>query len=53
VLVFVRVSATGQESGAPVEIRAAHEFTIRAGLVVRLKAYGNRAEALEAVGLSE
>jgi uncharacterized protein len=53
VLVFVRVSATGQGSGAPVEIRAAHEFTIRDDLVVRFKAYGDRDQALEAAGLSE
>jgi ketosteroid isomerase-like protein len=53
VLVFVRVSATGHESGAEVEIKVAHEFTIRAGLVVRFKVYRDRAAALEAVGLSE
>jgi ketosteroid isomerase-like protein len=53
VLVFVRVTATGQESGAPVEIRAAHEFTIRDGLFVRFKVYGDRDQALEAAGLSE
>ena len=53
VLVFVRVSATGHGSGAPVEIRAAHEFTVRDELVVRFKVYGNRGEALKAVGLSE
>jgi uncharacterized protein len=53
VLVFVRVSATGRGSGAQAEIRATHEFTIRDELVVRFKVYGNRAEALEALGLSE
>jgi ketosteroid isomerase-like protein len=53
VLVFVRVSVTGRGSGAQVEIRAAHEFTIREELVVRFKVYGDRAEALEAAGLSE
>jgi ketosteroid isomerase-like protein len=53
VLVFVRVSATGQGSGAPVEIQVAHEFTIRDELVVRFKVYGNRDKALEAAGLSE
>jgi hypothetical protein len=47
------VTATGQESGAPVEIRAAHECTIRYGRLVRFKVYGDRAEALEAVGLGE
>ena len=53
VLVFARVSATGQMSGAQVEIRVAHEFTIRDQLVVRFKVHVNRDEALEAAGLSE
>jgi ketosteroid isomerase-like protein len=53
VLVFVRVTATGRASGAPVEMRVAHAFTIRDDLVVRFKVYASRAEALEAVGLSE
>jgi ketosteroid isomerase-like protein len=53
VLVFVRVSAIGRESGAPVEIPVAHEFTVRDGLVVRFKVYGDRGQALEAVGLGE
>jgi ketosteroid isomerase-like protein len=53
VLVFVRVTATGQASGAPVEVRNAHEFTIRDGLIVRFKVHRDRAEALEAVGLRE
>jgi ketosteroid isomerase-like protein len=53
VLVFVRVSATGRESGTPVEIRPAHEFTIRDGLLVRFKVYADRGEALEAAGLRE
>jgi ketosteroid isomerase-like protein len=52
VLVFVLVSVTGQGSGVPVEGRAAHEFTIRDGLVVRFKVYRHRDEALEATGLS-
>jgi ketosteroid isomerase-like protein len=53
VLVFVRVTATGQQSGVPVEIQSAHEVTIRDGLIVRFKAYSDREQALEAVGLSE
>ena len=53
VLVFVRVSATGDGSGASVEIAAAHEITVREGLMVCFKAYVNREQALEAVGLSE
>ena len=51
VLAFVRVSATGQESGVEVEIRPAHEFTIRDGLIVRFKAYRYRDDALEATGM--
>jgi ketosteroid isomerase-like protein len=53
VLAFVRVSATGRGSGEPVEIRAAHEFTIRDALVVRFKVFADRAEALGAAGLRE
>ena len=51
VLVFVRVSATGQESGVQVESRVAHEFTIHDELVVRFKVYADRDQALEAAGL--
>ena len=51
VLVFVRVSATGHMSGARVETRVAHEFTIRGDLLVRFKVYGDRDRALEAAGL--
>lgn len=53
VLVFVRGTAEGEGSGVPVEARSAHEITIRDGVVVRLKVYGDRHEALEAVGLTE
>ena len=53
VLVFVRVTAIGQESGVTAEARAAHELTIRDGLLVRFKAYLDRSEALEAAGLGE
>jgi uncharacterized protein len=53
VLVLVRVTATGQGSGTPVEARAAHEFTIRDGRLVRFKAYIDRSEALEAAGLAD
>ena len=52
-LVFVHVSVTGTESGIPVEIDAAHEFTIRDGLVVYFKVYRDRDAALEAAGLGE
>jgi ketosteroid isomerase-like protein len=52
VLVFVLASATGHGSGAPVELRVAHQFTIRDGLVVRFKVYADRHQALEAAGLA-
>ena len=51
VLVFVQMSATGTESGVQVELQAAHELTIREGRLVRFKSYGNREQALRAVGL--
>jgi uncharacterized protein len=51
VLVFLRVAATGRGSGARVEIRIAHLWTLRDGLIVRGEGYGNRDEALEAAGL--
>ncbi len=53
VLVYVRVTGTGRQSGVSVELRPAHECTICDGLLVRIKVYGDRAEALEANGLSE
>jgi ketosteroid isomerase-like protein len=53
VLVFVRVTATGRGSDVPVELQAAHECTIRDGRLERIKVYGDRAQALEAAGLSE
>jgi ketosteroid isomerase-like protein len=53
VLVCVRVSSTGQASGAPVESRIAQEFTIRDGQIVRVKVHRDRAAALRALGLSE
>jgi ketosteroid isomerase-like protein len=52
ILVFVRASSTGRASGAAVESRVAHEFTIRDGLIVRVKVYGDRSTALKAVGLA-
>jgi ketosteroid isomerase-like protein len=53
VLVFVRASASGQQSGAPVVTKIAHEFTVRQGRIVRVKIYSDRAGALKAVGLQE
>jgi hypothetical protein len=53
VLTFVRVSATGRDSGVDVELKTAIEFTIREGLLVHFKVYRNCGEALEAAGLRE
>jgi ketosteroid isomerase-like protein len=51
VLVFMRVTAKGEGSGVPVELRDAHELTIRDGLCTRIKVYLDRNQALEAAGL--
>jgi ketosteroid isomerase-like protein len=51
VLVFVRAVGTGKQSGAEAEARVAHEFTLRDGLLVRIKLYADRDEALAAAGL--
>jgi ketosteroid isomerase-like protein len=53
VLAFVRVTGSGQASGAGFEIRIAHIWTVHDGLIVRGEGYGDRDEALEAAGLSE
>jgi ketosteroid isomerase-like protein len=52
-LVFLRLSGRGRESGAEVDARMAHIWTIREGQAIRLRQYLDRTEALEAVGLSE
>jgi uncharacterized protein len=55
--VVVRVKWTGRSraTGIPVEQFAYNVFTLHGGKVVRMREYGahSRAEALEAVGLSE
>ena len=53
VLVFVRVTATGEGSGIPVELRDAHELTFRDGLLVRCKVHADQDAALKAAGLDE
>ena len=53
VLALVRVTGRGAGSGADFEIRIAHLWTTRNGLVIRGQGFGNRDEALEAAGLSE
>jgi len=51
VLAFVRVTGVGTASGAEFDIRIAHLWTLRDGLVVRGEGYGDRDRALEAAGL--
>jgi ketosteroid isomerase-like protein len=53
VLAFIRVSGRGGISGAGFEIRIAHLWTVRDGVVVRGEGYGDRSQALEAAGLRE
>jgi ketosteroid isomerase-like protein len=53
VLAFVRLAARGETSGAAVEIRIAHLWTLDDGLVVRGEAYANRDQALAATGFRE
>lgn len=52
-LVFVRSRARGAGSGIEIEADTAHVATFRDGKVIRLEMYGDRAEALAAVGLRE
>src|SRR3954447_13447541 len=53
VFVWARISARGAASGAPVEWEYAQVWTLRAGKVVRVVEYLDRAEAVRAVGLKE
>jgi hypothetical protein len=53
VLVLVRGTAAGQQSGALVAADVAHELTLRDGLIVAVKVHSSHPEALRAVGLAE
>ena len=53
VLVLSRHTARGKQSGVPIEHEIGDVFTLRDGKIVRFDSYWDRAEALEAVGLSE
>jgi ketosteroid isomerase-like protein len=53
VLVYVRTSATAKHGGVAVTIPAAHLCTLRDGRIARLVVFLDRAQALEAAGLSE
>jgi len=53
VVVLLTVEGRGKGSGVRVGVKAADVWTVRDGKVVSLVGYPDRAEALEAVGLSE
>jgi ketosteroid isomerase-like protein len=53
VVAFTHQSATGKESGAPVELNLGTVFELKHGRVVRMRTYLTHAKALEAAGLSE
>jgi len=52
VLVFIRVRGSGSASSAGFDIRIAHLWTLRDGMLVRGQGFGDRDEALESAGLS-
>jgi ketosteroid isomerase-like protein len=51
VVLLVHYSGTGRESGAAVEARTAHLWTVREGKAIRLRQFLDRAEALAAAGV--
>ena len=53
VLVFDRQIGRGRASGVVMEQEVASLFTFRSGKIVRWDGYWDRADALEAAGLSE
>ena len=53
VVVFLRYRGRGSESGAEVEAFMAHVWTVRNGKAICLRQFLDRAQALEAAGLSE
>ena len=53
VLVLARQTACGKTSGLPFDHELGDLFTLRDGKILRFVSYWDRAEALEAAGLSE
>ena len=51
--VWVRFSGHGAGSGVPIEMEVANVLTVEDGKIRRNEAYTERADALEAAGLSE
>jgi ketosteroid isomerase-like protein len=52
VVVIVLMTGRGKSSGVPVKEQIAHDWTLRDGRAVRLQAYTDPADALEAAGLA-
>ena len=53
VLAFVRLRGRARGSGVPIDASFAHVATFRGSEITHWRAYADRAEALQAVGLSE
>jgi ketosteroid isomerase-like protein len=51
VVAYVRVHGRGKSSGVAVDARIAQVWTIRSEKAIRMEYYGDRAQALNAVGL--
>ena len=52
VVVLTRYRGRGKGSGAEIDTRGAHVWTLRDGMVIRLEVFADRARALESVGLT-
>jgi ketosteroid isomerase-like protein len=53
VLISIRQTSRGRQSGVPIEYHYFQLFTIRDGKVRKVEFFRHRADALEAAGLSE
>jgi uncharacterized protein len=53
VLAFIHVTGSGVSSGAGFDVRVAHLWTLRDGVLVRGEGFEDRDEALEAAGVSK
>ena len=53
VLVRVRLSARGRESGMEIAGERFHVFSFRGGRIIRFEVFREERDALEAVGLAE
>ena len=53
VVVPVRISGRGRHSGAPVDLKMTIVASLRDGMIVRIRNYAEKADALEAAGLEE